>query len=189
MSILSKLKKSQIIKWKNNYYFIIDVCQQKKGRQIALYKLVVKNLNNNSITNLNLRSISLEKIEFVFTKTKKLEFMYSDQFGYHFCDQENYEEYILSESIVIEEKKCFLIHNHVYDVLFADRMPFVLKIPNILPVTVIDVNTEIKGNTVSNAHKSIVANNNLIIKKVPLFINKGDIINISTQKKEYINRQ
>ena len=125
-------------------------------------------------------------VEIVPMTTRKLEFSYIDNEGYHFMDSETYEDTVLP-SDWLEDRKEFLVENHAYEILFVDGQAIQLQLPNAIEMEVKEAPEGLKGDSVSNVQKPVTTETGLVVH-APLFIKTGDRIRINTDTKEYLGR-
>lgn len=178
------IRKGRVILYQNSPHLVTDMQHRTQGRQAGFVQVTLRNLQSGSSTTHKFRST--ETVEFCHTETQKLEFSYQDQEGYHFLDTSTFEDMVLSED-KLEEQKKFLVENNRYDVLFVDGDPVRVELPAAVEMEVIEAPDAIRGDTASNVQKPVTTTNGLIVQ-VPLFIKKGEVIRVNTETGEYLGR-
>ena len=137
-------------------------------------------------TTTNTKFRSTDNIEFLHTTTQKLEFSYSDPDGYHFMDSETFDDILLGENLVGDDKQ-YLVGGNSYDILFVDGQAFRLELPASVEATVIEAPEAIRGDTASNVLKPVTIDTGMTVQ-VPLFIKKDEKIKVSTSDGSYLGR-
>jgi elongation factor P len=125
-------------------------------------------------------------VEILHTTTNKLEFSYVDADGYHFMDIETYEDTVLGNDMIAEDKQ-YLVEGNSYDVLFVDGKAVKLELPVAVETTVMDAPEGIRGDTASNVQKPVTIDTGMTVQ-VPLFIKRGEKIRVSTTDGSYLGR-
>ena len=97
------IRKGKVIDYQGQPHLVLDMMHRTQGRQAGFVQTVLRNLETGSSTTTKFRST--DRVEILHTDTKKLEFSYVDQEGYHFMDLETYEDTVLDPKFVEESKK------------------------------------------------------------------------------------
>lgn len=126
------------------------------------------------------------KVEEVLTSKRKLNFLYSDSNSAFFLDPVSFEQMEIPVG-VIEDEIHYLKEGDSVDVLFWEDKPLSVSIPPKVVLKVVDTSPGVKGNSATNVYKPAKLENGLDIK-VPLFINKGDLIRVDTRTGDYVER-
>lgn len=147
---------------------------QAKMRDVTGAGTIEKRFNSTD----SVQEVSLEK--------RTMEYLYSDSDGATFMDQESYEQVILTPDI-LGDALLYLAPNSTSMVLFHGEKPIIMELPAAVEVTVVDTTPGIKGATVTNQPKDATCDTGLKTK-VPLFIEIGERIKVSTEDGSYISR-
>jgi elongation factor P len=129
---------------------------------------------------------SSDAFEVAYLDKKKAEYLYKDSSGYVFMDQQNYEQFPLSEELV-GDKMAFVKENTVVDVTFHETLPIGVELPGSVVLKVVEAEAAVKGNTATNVKKDAVLETGLKIK-VPLHIQAGEMVKVSTADGEFQGR-
>jgi len=177
---------------KNGMTIIIDgkLCQVqdfqhvKPGKGAAIVKLKLRNLKTGSITVESYNSTI--KVEKAHIDKKPMTFLYKDGSNYIFMDSETYEQVSVPE-VQLEEEKKFLKENLEIKINFYNGEIIGLDLPEKIEFEIVDTTVAVKGNTTNNALKDATIETGYTVK-VPLFINQGEHIIISTIDGKYSSR-
>ncbi|MDI6606322.1 MAG: elongation factor P [Candidatus Omnitrophota bacterium] len=165
-------------------YMVIDTQHVKPGKGSAFVRAKLRNLKNNAVLEKTFRGD--EKIEPAFIEDRKLQYLYASGKLYHFMDQENFEEIIISEDNLGDNKK-FLKDNTEVCGYFYGSQTLNITLPNFIEFKIVYTEPGIKGDTAKAGTKPAEIEGGATVQ-VPLFINTGDIIKIDTRTGGYIER-
>jgi elongation factor P len=177
---------------KNGMTVIIDgklcVIQEfqhvKPGKGAAIVKIKLKNLKTGAITVESFNSTI--KVEKAHVDKKTMTYLYKDGDNYVFMDAETYEQISVPEARLEDEKK-FLKENLELIINFYDGEIIGVDLPEKIEYEVIETTDAVKGNTSSSAMKDATVETGYVVK-VPLFVNQGEHIIISTIDGKYSSR-
>lgn len=177
---------------KNGMTIIIDgklcVIQEfqhvKPGKGAAIVKIKLKNLKTGAITVESYNSTI--KVEKAHIEKKPMTYLYKDGENYVFMDSETYEQVSVPETRLEEEKK-FLKENLEIKINFYQGEIIGIDLPEKVELAITDTTEAVKGNTTNNAMKDAVLETGYVVK-VPLFVNQGEHIIVSTIDGKYSSR-
>lgn len=181
----SELKKGDKVIINNQPHEIIEASPVFKGRGHSTLQGKLRNLINGNIISKNFHpsdsfeeaEINKVKAEFIYSRREKYTFSKKDKPGKRF---ELTKEQIGETSRFLKQKQI------VEAIVFEDKIINIL-----LPIKdtfeVIEAPPGIKGGRSQAGTKMITLENNTKIS-VPLFIKKGDFIEINIQSGEYVRR-
>ena len=115
-----------------------------------------------------------------------MKFLYSDESGFHFMNQENFEQLDMNSEIV-GDSKFFIKEDLEVKVCFFNERAVGLELPKTVNLKVAQTDPGLKGNTVSNTTKPATLETGLVVQ-VPLHISEGDLLKINTEESCYIER-
>ena len=165
-------------------YEVIDVARQKIAQRQPHVKAKLKELVSGRVVERTFVSSEEVKELDVYLRTAK--FVYQDGDEYVFLDSETYEEYRLSEQMV-GDKKFWFIEGVDFDVVLREGSPIDVRLPNVLELEVVDTPPGVRGDTESGGSKPATLSNGVVIS-VPLHIEKGEVVRVNPNTKEYIGR-
>lgn len=180
----TEIRKGKVILYNNQPHLVLDAQQRSQGRQAGFVQVNMRNLQSGSSTTQKIRST--ETVDILTTDTKRLEFSYIDDMGYHFMDPDTFEDIVLTENLV-EEAKDFLDEGNPVDVLFVDDNPVQIQLPVSVEMEVTEAPDALRGDTSGAALKPVTTATGLVVQ-TPLFIKTGDKIKVSTEDKSYLGR-
>ena len=180
----SDFKKGLKLLIDNQPYFIVDFQHIKPGKGNQFTRTKLKNM----ITGHNLEKTykSGEKFESPDVMTRDCQFLYKDENGFHFMDTENYDQYVLGEKD-LGQNKFYLVENMEITMLFFNDRAIGIDCPNTVKLKVVQTDPGHRGNTVTGGSKPATLETGLIVH-VPFHINEGDLLKIDTRTGEYMER-
>ncbi len=114
-------------------------------------------------------------------------FLYADGGGFHFMDDESYEQFSLSEDQLGDER-LYLKENVSLQVCKYNGEPVSLGLPATIDLVVTDAEPGVRGDSASGGTtKSATLETGLQVR-VPLFIKEGETVRVNTQTGEFISR-
>jgi len=180
----SDFRKGLKIEFKGEPYSIVEFLHVKPGKGGAFIRTKIKNLITGRVLDETFRSN--DKLQKPDLEQKNMQYLYKDQDGYCFMDNESYEQTTLSSDL-IEEYKNFLLENISLDVLFFNGKPIGLELPTTVNLTVARTEPGVKGDTAAGGSKPATLETGLVVQ-VPFFISEGDKLKIDTRSGEYLER-
>jgi elongation factor P len=165
-------------------YVIVDFQHVKPGKGNQFTRTKLRNML--TAQNLEVTFKSGEKFEIPNVENKEMNFLYKDDNGYSFMDQESYEQITMNEEEV-GESRFFLTENLKVVILFYNEKAVAVDVPKAVNLKVAKSDPGIKGDRVSGATKPATMESGLVVQ-VPLHINEGDMLRIDTSTGDYVER-
>lgn len=156
----------------------------KPGKGAAFMKVKMKNLKTGSIVEETINSSV--KIEKAHVDKKQMSYLYNGGTGYVFMDNNTYEQIEITEDKLEDEKK-FLKEGMEVQIDFYQGDIIGITLPEKVEYVVTETTEAVKGNTTNNAQKDATLENGYVVK-VPLFIQQGETIIVSTLDGKYSSR-
>ena len=181
----SDLKKGVQIIINNQPYQIIEASSIFKARGHSVLQAKLKNLVTGNIISRTFHpSDTFERAEISKIKVK---FIYFHRDKFFFCEEKNpSKRFDLTEEQIGDNIK-FLKPNQVVEgVIFKDKIVNI-SLPIKIQLKVKQAPPGIKGDRAQAGNKTVVLETGTEIN-VPLFIKEGDIVEINTEKQEYVRR-
>ena len=165
-------------------WVVIDFMHVKPGKGAAILKTKMKNLKTGSTQERNFNAST--KFEAASIEKKKATFSYSADGIYYFMDQESFDTYELTEA-QIDFKKYFILDGMEVLLSFFEGDVLDISLPDKVEVNLIECEQAVKGDTATTALKNAVTETGLKVK-VPMFIENGERIIVSTADGKYVSR-
>lgn len=114
-------------------------------------------------------------------------YLYSDNEGSHFLDQESFETLTLPEE-VIGNALDVLIEGTLIQLQKYNGNPIGLQLPMFVELNVAYAEPGVKGDTSSGSGNKVCRLETGLELKVPLFIKEGEKVKVSTENREFAGR-
>ena len=181
---VNDFKTGMTIKYEGNLYTVIEFQHVKPGKGAAFVKTKLKNLRTGSTIEITFNSSV--KVEPARIEKKPMQFLYSTGDDYTFMNMNDYSQIELNKSLLGDDVK-FLKENLDVDIAFYEGEMLGLYLPDKIEMVVTHTEPGVKGNTTSSAMKDAELETGYTIK-VPLFVNEGESVIISTKDGKYVSR-
>lgn len=185
MITYSELEKGVKIILNNQPYEIIEASSMFKGRGHSVLQAKLKNLITGEIISQTFHpSDSFEEPE---TSKIKAKFLYLHRDKFFFCKENNPSDRFELTKEQIGSKELFLKPNQIVEgLIFKDKV-INISLPVKIQLKVTEAPPGVKGDRAQGGTKTVTLETKAKIN-VPLFIKQGDIIEINTEKQEYVRR-
>ena len=167
-----------------NVMQVIEFQHVKPGKGAAFVRTKMKNVITGAVTETSFNPTA--KFENATVDRRSMEYSYNDSGLYYFMDPESYELEPIDAHVLGDNFK-FVKENMVCTVLSYKGKVFSVEPPFFVELEVTDTDPGFAGNTATNATKPATLETGAEIK-VPLFIDKGEVIKIDTRTGEYLGR-
>jgi elongation factor P len=127
------------------------------------------------------------KIDIVRIENRSYQYLYKEDHGYHFMNNDTYEQIFIEGHLI--EKPEFMKEGQKCTIIFhaEEEMPLVVEQAQFLETEVTYTEPGIKGDTATNTMKPATIETGAEVR-VPLFINTGDKIKVDIFKGIYVER-
>jgi len=174
-----------ILKLDGSLYSVVEFGENKTARAAAKVWAKLKGVDNN-------RSIektwnSGDTIFPVRVEKKAYQFLYKDDSGYNFMDNETFEQIALAETMV--DAPQFLKDGQEVSLLLNTEtdLPMSVELPDKIVLQVTYSEPGVKGDTATRTLKPAKVETGATVM-VPLFVNEGELIRVNTKTGEYVER-
>lgn len=182
---VNDFKTGMTIELDGDIYEVLEYSHVKPGKGTAFVKAKLYNLRTGSNTENTFNSST--KVAKALIEKKPMQFLYMNGSNFVFMNMETYEQVEINESQVNREKD-FLTENLDVNVVFYGDELLGINIPEKVELKITHSEPAVKGNTSSSAMKDAITETGLLVK-VPLFINEGETIIVSTKDSKYVSRK
>ncbi|WP_126970659.1 elongation factor P [Gynurincola endophyticus] len=185
MANTSDISRGMILKLDGNLYSVVEFGENKTARAAAKVWAKLKGVDNK-------RSIektwnSGDTIYPVRVERKPFQFLYKDDSGYNFMDNETFEQIALGEDLI--DAPQYLKDGSEVSIMVntESETPIGVELPDKIVLRVTYSEPGIKGDTATRTLKPATLETGASIN-VPLFVNEGELIRINTKTNEYVER-
>ncbi len=130
---------------------------------------------------------SSEKFAEPDVQLSPVSFLYADGEGFHFMDESTYEQFLLPDETVGDDRG-YLKDGATLQILKFNGEAVALQLPQFVELVVASAEPGMRGDTASGgATKNATLETGLAVR-VPLFIKEGETVRVSTQTGEVAGR-
>jgi elongation factor P len=185
MATTADMRSGLILKIDNSLYTVIEFGQNKTARAAAKVWAKLKGVDNSRTIEVTWNSG--ETIFPVRVEKKAYQFLYKDDTGYSFMDNETLEQITVPEEMIDAPK--FLKEGQEVSVLINGEtdQPMGIELPDKIVVLVTYSEPGMKGDTATRTLKPATVETGATVN-VPLFVNEGELIRINTKTGDYVER-
>lgn len=185
MATTSDIRKGMCIEHSNDTYIIVEFQHVKPGKGNAFVRTKLKSLTSGRVIDYTFSAG--HKVKDIRVERRKFQYLYNDDSGYHFMNNETYDQVALQEEFLPAPQ--LMKEGMTVDILYhtEKEIPLTLEMPQYIVVEITYTEPGVKGDTATNAGKSAKIETGAEVK-VPLFINQGDKIKIDTASGSYMER-
>lgn len=186
MATTADFRNGMCIEYNGQLYFIVEFLHVKPGKGPAFVRTKLKNVKTGKVIENTFNSGV--RVEEARVERRPYQYLYKDDMGYNFMNNETYEQIPIDESLLSSpellkegESVEVVVHAETETVLAVDMPAFM-----IYEITYTEPG--VRGDTSStNSLKPATIETGATIM-VPLFVNQGDKIKVDTRDKSYVER-
>lgn len=181
----NEFKTGQTIVQDGHIYQVIEFMHVKPGKGAAFVRTKLRNLRTGSVTDYTFNAGT--KVERAQIDKNVMQYLFASGDHHVFMNSETYEQI----EIPYEQIKAEL--NYIFEgmevsVMFYNNIEILgLSLPDKVVLEVVETVPGVKGDTKTNALKDAIMQTGLLVK-VPMFIEQGEKIIVSTQDGSYVSR-
>jgi len=165
-------------------WLVVSYEHVKPGKGPAYTQVKLKHVQTGANAEKRLRSG--ENIEQVNIDRRQMEYLYSDNTGAIFMDNETYDQITIGSDILGDALLYLKPNTAATGLVYAGNV-ISIELPASVELEITDTPPGIKGATATNQLKEATCETGLKTR-VPPFIANGEVIKISTESGEYLGR-
>ena len=181
---INDIKNGMTIILDGNLCQIMEFQHVKPGKGSAFVRMKTKNLRTGAVVE-NSYNTNI-KIERAHIDRMPMQYLYANGDNFVFMNTETYDQVEVPGSKLEQEKK-FLKEGLEIQLEYYEGELLGVNLPEKIEFEVVETEPAVKGNTTNNAMKDAKIETGYTVK-VPLFINQGERIIISTSDGKYSSR-
>lgn len=185
MSIkVTEVRKGMVLQIDGDLWVVTRYDHITPGNWRAINQVYLRNIRTGSQR--QMRMGSSETVEPAYLEKKNCEYLYQDGDGYVFMDQTTFDQFTLQREMV-GEQMVYIKENESVIVTFFEERPVTVELPSSVVMEIVEAEAAVKGNSVTNLTKNAKTETGLEVK-VPLHIDVGEKVKISTETGEFLGR-
>ncbi len=181
---INDIKNGMTVIMDGNLYSIVEFQHVKPGKGPAFIRIKRRNLKTGAVTedtfntNIKIAKARIDKV--------KASYLYAMGDTYVFMNSSTFEQIELDKD-VLGDQVGFIKEGLEIDIDYFEGEIIGISLPEKVEYDVVETEPAVKGNTATNASKDAKIETGYVVK-VPLFINEGEKIIISTKDGKYVSR-
>ncbi len=181
---VNDIKNGVTLLYEGNLYQVVEFLHVKPGKGSAFMVTKLKNLRTGATiektfnTNVKFENAHIDRMQ--------VQYLYEAGDVYYFMNMSTYDQFELTAE-QIGDKKYYLRENLEVDIVMYQGELLGLNLPEKITFTVAHCEPAVKGNTATNATKPATTETGLVVR-VPLFINEGEKIVVTSSDGKYYSR-
>lgn len=181
---VNDIKNGVTIMIEGQIYQVVEFLHVKPGKGSAFMKTKLRNLRTGGIvektfnTNVKFEKANINK--------QNVQYLYNTGDTYFFMNMESFEQLELSADQIGDNKNYLIENMNVYVILYEGEL-LGIDLPDKVEFTVVETEPAVRGNTTNNALKDATVETGLVVK-VPMFIEQGEKILVTTADGKYSSR-
>lgn len=178
------IRKGVVLLYNGAPHRVMEFHHHTPGNLRAMIQTKLRNLLTGNQT--ETRFSSTEEVVEADVHTAKALYLYGDQNGFHFMNNDNYEQVALNAE-VLGDATYYLQEQMEVEITTFEGEPIGVALPPSVVLTITETAPELRGATASNSPKPATTDTGLTLN-VPPFIKIGDKVVVNTQDGSYISR-
>ena len=178
------LKNGITIQVDGEIFVVMETQHVKPGKGAAIVKAKLKNLRSGAIFEKTFNAGV--KVETARIEKQLMQYLYNMNDVYYFMNMDSYEQLELAKSSVGDDANFLKENLEVYITSYEGEV-LGLQLPDKVELVVTHTEPAVKGNTTNNALKDAEVETGMNVR-VPLFIEEGETIIVSTSDGKYVSR-
>ena len=184
MIIVNDLKPGTTFEYENNIFQVLNLDLNKTAMRQMVVKAKVRNLRSGVINEITF--VGGDKVEQAHIDKKEMQYLYDAGEALVFMDTETYDQIEIPKSRLDWQMK-FMKPNDMVNITMYENEVLGVVLPDKVTLQIVECEPAVKGDTATNALKNAVLETGLEIR-VPLFIQNGEMVLISTADGKYSGR-
>jgi elongation factor P len=185
MATTADFRNGLVIEYNNGLCVITEFQHVKPGKGPAFVRTKLKNIKTGRV--LDNTFTSGVSVVTARVERHKFQFIYKDDLGFHFMNNETFEQINLPEEMVTGYD--LMKEGQEVDILIhaEEETPLLVEMPLYVELRVSYTEPGLKGDTANSPSKPATVETGATIK-VPLFIETDELIKVNTTSYEYDSR-
>jgi elongation factor P len=185
MASTSDIRNGLCMSYNHDVFTVVEFQHVKPGKGAAFVRTKLKSLTTGRVIDNTFPSG--HKIDEVRVERRVMQYLYQDESGYNFMDNESYEQIALDGKLI--DRPDLMKEGSSIEILFhaEKNIPLTCDLPAAIVLEVTYTEPGVRGDTATNVTKPATVETGAEVK-VPIFINQGDKIKIDTRTGAYLER-
>lgn len=185
MATTADIKNGLCIEFNHDIYQIVEFQHVKPGKGNAFVRTKMRSMR----TGRQLEHTFPSGHDITTARVLRIphQFLYEDETGCHFMNQDNYEQIFIDGNTI--ENKDLMKEGDICDIILHEETNQILgcELPIQVVLEITYSEPGVRGDTATNASKPATLETGAVVN-VPLFVNQGEKIKVDTRTRAYVER-
>ncbi len=178
-----ELKRGNSVEIDGALYQVVEV-HHVKTKKSAVYRVKLRDLRAGHLIERTFNAG--EKLTAARVERRPMQYLYADGEMLTFMNTETYDQIPVPRTLIADQLPHFK-EGDVVQVLTYGEEVLGIELPAAVALVITEAEPGVKGDTATGATKPVTLETGLVVS-VPLFMNPGDTIKVSTSSGEYLER-
>ena len=182
--IASSVRKGNILEVDGKLYVVLTAENIHPGKGTPVSQLEMRRISDG--VKISERYKTTDQVERAFVEDRDFNYLYQDGDGFHFMNNETYDQIQVSKDIVGDFAP-YLQENMTVKLSMHEANPVAIQLPQRVTLEVTETEPVTKGQTASSSYKPAILSNG-VRTTVPPHISAGTRIVVMTEDGSYVER-
>ena len=185
MATTADIRNGLVLNFNNDLFQITEFQHVKPGKGAAFVRTKLKSLTTGRVIDNTFNSgVTIFPVR---VERRKFQYLYKDEAGFNFMDQESFDQINISEKLV--ESADLMKEGQEVEILInaETETPLTCELPPFVDLVVTYAEPGLKGDTANSPKKRVEVESGAKIM-VPLFIETDQKIRVDTRTRDYVER-
>ncbi|GAA4463757.1 elongation factor P [Nibrella saemangeumensis] len=185
MATTADIRNGLVINFNNDLFQVTEFQHVKPGKGAAFVRTKLKSLTSGKVLDNTFNSgVTIYPVR---VERRKYQYLYKDEAGYNFMDNETFDQINLDEKLI--EGADLMKEGQEVEILInaETETPLTCELPPFVELEVTYAEPGIRGDTANSPKKRVEVETGAKIM-VPLFIEQGEKIRVDTRTYDYVER-
>jgi len=185
MATTADIKNGMVINFNNDLFSIVEFLHVKPGKGPAFVRTKLRSLTTGKVIDNTFNSgVSIYPVR---VERRTFQYLFEDEYGYNFMDNETFEQILLEKPMV--ESADLMKEGQLVEILIntENEKAISCELPPFVELKVVYTEPGVRGDTANSPKKPAKVETGATIT-VPIFIEQDEIIKVDTRTYSYAER-
>ncbi|MEY4382473.1 MAG: hypothetical protein RI995_15 [Bacteroidota bacterium] len=185
MATTADIKNGMVINYNNDLYSIIEFLHVKPGKGPAFVRTKLRSLTSGKVIDNTFNSgVAIYPVR---VERRKFQYLFEDEYGFNFMDNETFEQILLEKQMV--EASDLMKEGQEVEILIntENEKAISCELPPFVELKITYTEPGVRGDTTNTPKKPATVETGATIT-VPIFIEQDEVIKVDTRTYSYAER-
>jgi elongation factor P len=182
--IASQIRKGNVLDVDGKLYVVLTADNIHPGKGASVTQVHMRRISDG--VKVSERYRTTEQVERAFVEDTQFTYLYDDAEGFHFMNPETYDQVVVGEDIIGDQKP-FLQEGMSVMLSVHEGVPISAELPARVTLEISETDPVVKGQTASSSYKPAILSNG-VRTMVPPHITPGTRVVVQTADASYVER-